>query len=408
MSAGGFNPRYTPPPNFPGLDRLAIALAQSNNPRLRLEAYLALTTNSAQFGARAELYASKQIAVVGLLEVEAALGFDALFYFDPFGFVVDLHGHATLRRNSKPFLGITIDITLSGPEPWHGEGWARFEFFGDREVRVELTIGQRRQLPARVGINVEDLVKQALARPDSWEALLPDGSATVVTLRSAPTADGLVVHPLGRLSVRQQVAPLNKQLALVGNEPIVGAKKITVNAVHIGSQSYGRDKGLTDLSEYFAPAQFFAMSEEQKMVSPAFELHHAGVALGAPDTITATGRRSYVQKYETVVVDDLDRRVTKTSLIAKESPIAIEIAAQAGAVAMFGKTSRPEARLTGEKLGISVSDPHFTIVSTAQTGDGVLAASSETYATYGAALSALQEIESDDLQIIPAYEAALA
>lgn len=47
LAVGGFNPRFLPPPGFPRLDRVAVALATGDNPRLRLEAYLALTSNGA-------------------------------------------------------------------------------------------------------------------------------------------------------------------------------------------------------------------------------------------------------------------------------------------------------------------------------------------------------------------------
>src|SRR5262249_5419452 len=65
LSIGGFHPHFQAPPGLPELRRITLALGASNgNPRLTLEAYVALTSNSFQLGARAEVYAD--FAIVGL------------------------------------------------------------------------------------------------------------------------------------------------------------------------------------------------------------------------------------------------------------------------------------------------------------------------------------------------------
>ena len=53
-----------------------------------MQGYFAVTTNTAQFGAKAELFFG-----FSAISVEGHLGFDALFQFSPFKFVV-----ADLRR----------------------------------------------------------------------------------------------------------------------------------------------------------------------------------------------------------------------------------------------------------------------------------------------------------------------
>jgi hypothetical protein len=53
LAIGGFHPWFAPPPGFPALRR--VALTAGDQPQLRLEAYLALTSNTAQIGARADL-----------------------------------------------------------------------------------------------------------------------------------------------------------------------------------------------------------------------------------------------------------------------------------------------------------------------------------------------------------------
>jgi uncharacterized protein DUF6603 len=60
LAVGGFHPRFQAPDGFPALDRVAINLAAGGNPRLRLEAYLALTSNTVQFGANVDVYAPRR------------------------------------------------------------------------------------------------------------------------------------------------------------------------------------------------------------------------------------------------------------------------------------------------------------------------------------------------------------
>ena len=84
LAVGGLHPAFNPPPNFPKLERIAINLSAGDNPRLRCEAYFALTSNTVQFGARAELYA----AAAGF-SVHGDIGFDVLIQFDPFSFLAD-------------------------------------------------------------------------------------------------------------------------------------------------------------------------------------------------------------------------------------------------------------------------------------------------------------------------------
>ena len=109
LAIGGFNPRYLPPAGVPKLDRLALSLSSGDNPRLRFESYMAITSNTVQFGARLELLCS-----VAGLEIEGHLGFDALFQFQPFQIVADLSAGVTLRFAGQTILSVALDLTLSG------------------------------------------------------------------------------------------------------------------------------------------------------------------------------------------------------------------------------------------------------------------------------------------------------
>src|SRR5829696_4640144 len=95
LAVGGLHPAFNPPRGFPKLERIAINLSSGDNPRLRCEAYFALTSNTVQFGARAELYA----AAAGF-SIHGQIGFDVLIQFDPFSFLAEFHAHLQLKRGS--------------------------------------------------------------------------------------------------------------------------------------------------------------------------------------------------------------------------------------------------------------------------------------------------------------------
>ena len=95
LAVGGLHPAFNPPPNFPKLARIAISLASGDNPRLRCEAYFALTANTVQFGARMELYAS-----ASGFSIQGETGFDVLIQLDPFMFLAEFYAQVQLKRGS--------------------------------------------------------------------------------------------------------------------------------------------------------------------------------------------------------------------------------------------------------------------------------------------------------------------
>ena len=56
VSVGGFHPQFTPPPlPFPNPKRVSLNILNHSNARIQVMGYFAITSNTAQFGARAEL-----------------------------------------------------------------------------------------------------------------------------------------------------------------------------------------------------------------------------------------------------------------------------------------------------------------------------------------------------------------
>src|SRR5262249_37516838 len=113
LALGGFHPRFPAPAGVPHLERLALSLSDGDALQLRCEAYLALTSNTVQFGARLDLHAAG-----GGFSFDGSLGFDVLVQLAPPAFVVDIGVALALRYHGHLLLGIFFNGSLAGPTPW--------------------------------------------------------------------------------------------------------------------------------------------------------------------------------------------------------------------------------------------------------------------------------------------------
>ncbi|MFE0647155.1 DUF6603 domain-containing protein [Streptomyces sp. NPDC059534] len=365
LSAGGFHPRFQRPEGFPELRRLNLSLLQGDNPRVRLEAYFALTSNTVQFGARLELYA----AALGF-SVEGLLAFDALVRFEPFGFEVDIAGHVSLKRGSRTLMGVAVEIALSGPAPWHVRGRARFELlFFSGEISFDRTFGGRpapAALPAAVDVAAK--VEEALADPRNWTAQLTGAGRTVVTLREIPDAEGrLVVHPLGGLSFTQRVAPLGVTLTRYGTSPVDGPRRLdlepelTVDDADPATAPV--TVRLTPTREYFAPAQFLDLTDEEKLAAPSFDLLTAGA--GAEGALARARERAGVFAspvgYEEVVQDGVHRSASPAGSTAAPGFGAAGTRIAAAPAARAATRRKGRQRFAAAPRDLGVRDTRWTV-----------------------------------------------
>ena len=254
LAVGGFHPRFTAPPGFPALERVAVALAGGDNPKLRLEAYLALTSNTVQFGARVDLGAR-----AGKFSIAGFLSFDALVTLSPLAFVVDIAAKLAVKVGSRTLLSVSLQLTLSGPRPWRARGRASFSIlFFDVSFGFDVTIGDAAQPALPPPVDVAPLLRAAFTDIRSWTAHVPAGAAEAVTLRALEPGADVLAHPLATLQVRQRVAPLERTLERFGSSAPSGAKRFRITLATIGPNR----ATVTALHDHFAPAQFTALSDD--------------------------------------------------------------------------------------------------------------------------------------------------
>ncbi|GAA0923669.1 DUF6603 domain-containing protein [Virgisporangium aurantiacum] len=369
LSAGGFHPRYPTPPGVPELRRLSISLATSDNPRLRLEAYQALTPATLQFGARVQVYAAVDLGLVGFFELDAELGFDVLLVFNPFGLDANLHAHITLRRNGSAFLGVELTASLNGPSPWKFDGRVKVKVaFVEVTVHVHHEIGEPADLVAPPQVSIAAEVRAALGDARSWRCVLPEFDAGVRIREAAPGRPELIAHPLGEIEVRQRLAPMNVALEKVGEATVIGAATVVLNSLRLGRQVIAEAPTTSDM---FAPGQFFHMSEDQKLTGPAFEAMASGRRAGV-DTVVHTGAIAFELTYEDRVVDapDAPARVVRSRSL-DDAVLRHAVAGGVGARAPAALARR----FAGPSMGVAVTDPSWSL-----DRDGTVLATYETAA----------------------------
>jgi hypothetical protein len=298
FSIGGFNPLFRPPPNFPTLNRITVGLS-ADVVKLTFQAYLAVSSNTFQLGAKVEMYLG-----AGSLNVYGWMGFDALIIFSPFSFVVEFTAGLALRSGTSTIMGITVDGKLSGPTPWHAEGAAHVSIlFFDVSVHVSVTIGDGQSNPLPT-TNVWTPLAAAIALAANWSGALPAGAPQVATLAPPEgTAAPVLIDPAGTLTFRQKVVPLNQAITLFGEGTLQGQSEFDLGVVTLG----GVGTPYTVVTEEFAPGQFQNLSDSDKLSAPSFEPMPAGFSVS--DGAVTFGKQYDVDiEFETFIVDSVTAR----------------------------------------------------------------------------------------------------
>jgi len=311
LTVGGFHPAYQPPPmNLPDIRRITLALTEGDNPRLRLETYFAVTSNTVQFGAKAELYAS-----AWKFNVSGFISFDVLFQFSPFRFIAEVSAMLALSVGSSPFASIQLAFALEGPTPWSAKGTASFKicWFFTLKIRFSKTWGESRNesLP---DVAVMPLLLAALNDNNNWVAELPRGRHLLVSTREVIPAAGaeqhIIAQPYGVLNISQKVVPLNLSIQKFGNLRPADGNLFKISGVQVGENTSIANPEAA--KEFFAPAQFFEKSDAEKLSDKSFERYDSGIRLSENGQLKSDYATARKVKYEVNYIDSqLNQRLSK-------------------------------------------------------------------------------------------------
>jgi len=333
LAIGGFHPRFAPPPGVPALKRLALQLADGDSLQLRCQAYLAVTSNTVQFGARVDLHAAG-----GGFSFDGMLGFDAILQVAPLAFEVDVGAALALRYHGRLLMGISFKGRLAGPTPWHVEGKASIKLlFFSVSVSFARTFGSKTAPPLPAAVDVIGLITAALTDRRNWSGTVPRSSSPVVTIRETPPpAMGLRVHPWAELTLRERIAPLNRQLTKLGTAPLIGGP--TTVTVALTDRAGAHPWRTTPVAEPFALAQYVDLRDDEQLAQPAFVPLDGGLTVAADDlAVEDEAGLATPIAYETLLIDP-------TRPPERPKPGYVLSAAVLERVARFGAAGQAPAR----------------------------------------------------------------
>ena len=292
LSVGGFHPAFKEAPSdLHSMERLTISLLSGDNPRITIETYFAITSNTVQVGGRVELYAE----ALGF-NVYGFLGFDVLFQFDPFYFCASIYAGLALRHGKNVLLGVNLSGRLAGPEPWDVKGKASFKILGFKvPLEFHETWGRRAAVLPKKPVNLVDLFMKEVALDSNWESSTPAHNHLGVSIKETQNADGSVLlHPFGALMFSQKMLPLDRTLDKFGETTITGAHKVTVKEISSNGITYRIKK----LDGQFAPAQFIDLKDSEKLSRKSFEDMTAGMELSSTAALNTSAPVDKDVEYE--------------------------------------------------------------------------------------------------------------
>jgi hypothetical protein len=261
LSVGGFHPAYKDaPPDLQNMTRLGISLLNNDVVKISVTSYFAVTSNTVQFGANAELYAGS-----GSFNVYGHIGYDVLFQFHPFHFDADIYAGLALRSGTSTIMGISVSAELSGPAPWDIKGDASISIlFFSISISFHEHWGDSDTDTDKPKIDILGLLKTAIGDNSNWKAVIPDNNSQHVSLKQInPGGAEMIIHPFGTLTFSERIVPLGIDIVKFGND-------VPQDANHFEIKDPDADDKTEPVQEQFAPANFFDLTDDQKLSQSSF------------------------------------------------------------------------------------------------------------------------------------------
>jgi hypothetical protein len=269
LTIGGFHPAFNPEPMVvPQQSRVALTYDTGGSVRLwlRLEAYLAITSNTFQVGAALEAGLE-----LGRINANGFLSFDALIQFVPFYFEVQFAAGFRVRYRSLTLASIQFAGQLTGPGPITLSGKLCFEIlFFDICASASFTLGEEGGYELAPIASLLLALEPELGNIANLEAV--DADDWEVALTPKMSADKAVVVPQGQLRWSQKRAPLNTLVERVEGVPLAEAQAVEVVVPS--------DQGGDAVQDWFSPGTYLNLSESETVNLPPFERLQSGVEFG--------------------------------------------------------------------------------------------------------------------------------
>lgn len=266
LSIGGFHPQFRPLGiELPQVPRVGVSMSVADIVWMKLQMYLALTSNTVQFGARIEAGVN-----LGPISANGWFGFDALIYLDPFKFIAEIDAGFDVRVFGESLCGVRLQGRLSGPGPLVLNARASLKILFVRiseSVTIELddTPGEpEKTISPSVVLNQ---VAEELAKPDN---LRSEGEDASVFFKPKLQGEKLF-SPVGALVWEQKRSPLKIQIQKFEGTRLPSPMSLNLSIPSLTNTIDERDS--------FGMGSYSNVSEAEKLNVPGFSDQVSGVRL---------------------------------------------------------------------------------------------------------------------------------
>lgn len=303
LSVGGFHPAYKIPElGIPEMSRVKLTI-KKDNPLFKLSAnvYTAITSNTVQFGGELFLFYGGE-----KFNAKARLWLDALFKFNPFHFMVNIGAEAGIFLKEKSLVTAYLDMNLQGPGPYITNGSASFKAFGlSASISFNKTFGEEDYTkfdPVKVW---EDILHPELNNLGNWIPKKTETTNDWITLKELEVEDPPLVlyQPNGGIEISQKVVPSNMVFNKFGNTRSEDMNKFEYTKLELAVGTSNVLIDIETIQEEFAPADFIAMSDEEKLSSDAYVKKDAGIRASKFDKLVSRYVKIKDVKYELIEID---------------------------------------------------------------------------------------------------------
>jgi hypothetical protein len=350
ISVGGFHPSYTPPAALalPTMRRLAINILNTDIAKIRVECYQAITSNTVQFGAKASVDLDLSVCAI-----KGHIGFDALFQFNPFYFIIEVSASFTLSAIGIDVMSVRVRMSLEGPTPWRAKGTGSVSLlFFEISADFDITWGDAKNtsLPK---VKILPSFLEELKKKENWNTVLSSGKNILVTLRKMEVDEtNLVLHPAGSLVVQQKYIPIKVAFDKIGSNKSDDIKQVEITDALVGTTSLNKK----DITDFFARAQYQTLTDAEKLSKPSFELMPAGVELSSNSQKAENGTLVRKQvEYEITIIDKVPKKPFPKGLLFKPNGILFTHFIKGGTLSqsVLSKSYQSKRKPFEEKIAVS-------------------------------------------------------
>lgn len=285
MSVGGFNPKYTPPSDFPikDLSRLSVSVTSWVN----IQGYWAMTPNTTQMGGKAEAKLEG-----GGASIEGAIEFDSIVQYSPLKFEYNFRASLSVKYKGKSFASMGVRGDITGPYKMHITGTFSFKLLIKRvHAYASFSYGEDKTIAEKTDL-LEILRKQVIQN-SNWKVDAGDWINVGIIKNDSSVDDGsMLLDPFGTIMISQNVVPLLEYITRFGTaipapHPYPDIPNFIPNWFNLelsyvikrNPQDPGRFYPLNTLYtlDEFSPGQFFTMDDEKALTSASYVSMKSGI-----------------------------------------------------------------------------------------------------------------------------------